>query len=67
MALLDLSGHGCAGRIRRRSRKLEAAMGQVLLYGLAAAVGLYVLAVAGALLAVRRRARRLAAAIEATA
>jgi hypothetical protein len=38
-------------------------MGQILLYGLAAVAGLYVLAVAGALLAVRMRARRLAAAM----
>lgn len=36
-------------------------MWQILVYGLAAVLGLYVLAVTGALLAVRVRARRLAA------
>jgi hypothetical protein len=42
-------------------------MRQILLYGLMAAIGLYALAVAGTLLAVRSRARRMAAEMAGTA
>jgi hypothetical protein len=42
-------------------------MWRIFLCGLAAAIGLYALAAAGALLAVRTRARRMAAEMEETA